>query len=77
MTSYPRWKYIMVILVLMVSVIYSLPNIYTSYPALEVSNADKVDLVQINNIIDPAINPEDVIKEGNKFIFKFSDSKIS
>ena len=65
----------MVILVLMVSVIYSLPNIYTSHPALEVSNADKVDLVQIINIIDPAINPEDVIKEGNKFIFKFSDSK--
>ena len=65
----------MVILVLMVSVIYSLPNIYTSHPALEVSNADKVDLVQIINIIDPTINPEDVIKEGNKFIFKFSDSK--
>ena len=65
----------MVILVLMVSVIYSLPNIYTSHPSLEVSNADKVDLVQIINIIDPTINPEDVIKEGNKFIFKFSDSK--
>ena len=65
----------MVILVLMVSVIYSLPNIYTSHPALEVSNADKVDLVQIINIIDPTINPEDVIKEDNKFIFKFSDSK--
>ena len=65
----------MVILVLMVSVIYSLPNIYTSHPSLEVSNADKVDLVQIINIIDPTINPEDVIKEDNKFIFKFSDSK--
>ena len=65
----------MVILVLMVSVIYSIPNLYTSHPALEVSNTDKVDLVQIINIIDPTINPEDVIKEGNKFIFKFSNSK--
>ena len=65
----------MVILVLMVSVIYSLPNLYTSYPALEVNDNNKVDLVQLINIIDPTINPKDVIKEDNKFIFKFSSSK--
>ncbi len=65
----------MVVLILIVSIIYSLPNFYTSYPALEVSNNDKVDLFQIINIIDPNINVANVIQENNKFIFKFSNSK--
>ncbi|MDA7841821.1 protein translocase subunit SecD [Gammaproteobacteria bacterium] len=75
MSSYPRWKYIMVVLVLVVSIIYSLPNLYSSYPALEINKSDKIDIYQIINIIDPNIKVENVIQENNKFIFKFDSSK--
>ena len=36
MGVYPLWKYILVILVLSFSFVYSLPNIYDSYPAIEI-----------------------------------------
>ena len=75
MSSYPRWKYIMVVLILIISIIYSLPNLYSSYPALEINKNDKIDIYQVINIIDPSIKVENVIQENNKFIFKFSSSK--
>ena len=75
MSSYPRWKYIMVVLILIISIIYSLPNLYSSYPALEINKNDKIDIYQVINIIDPNIKVENVIQENNKFIFKFSSSK--
>jgi len=65
----------MVVMVLMISIVYSLPNLYSSYPALEVSKNSKTDISQIINIIDPNIKVENVIQENNKFIFKFSSSK--
>jgi len=75
MSSYPRWKYIMVILILIISIVYSLPNLYSSYPALEINKNNKIDIYQVINIIDPNIKVENVIQENNKFIFKFSSSK--
>ena len=65
MSSYPRWKYIMVVLVLIISIIYSLPNLYSSYPALEINKNDKIDIYQVINIIDPNIKVENVIQEIN------------
>ena len=65
----------MVALVLVVSIVYSLPNLYISYPALEVKNNDKINLPQIIKIIDSNIKPEDVIQKDNKYIFKFNNSK--
>ncbi|MBT3548484.1 MAG: protein translocase subunit SecD [Gammaproteobacteria bacterium] len=75
MTSYPRWKFIMVALVLIVSIIYSIPNLYTSHPALEVIDSEEINLSQVINVIDSKIKPENVISKDNKFIFKFSNSK--
>jgi len=65
----------MVVMVLAISIVYSLPNLYSSYPALEVSKNKNIDIYQIINIIDPNIKVENVIQENNKFIFKFSSSK--
>jgi preprotein translocase subunit SecD len=65
----------MVALVLIVSIIYSIPNLYTSYPALEVIDSEEINLSQVINVIDSKIKPENVISKDNKFIFKFSNSK--
>ena len=41
MGVYPIWKYFLVVSVLLFSFIYSLPNIYESYPSIEVKTHDE------------------------------------
>ena len=48
MNAYPSWKYIIVVAVLVVSFVYSLPNFYNSYPAIEIKS--NVDVLNENNI---------------------------
>ena len=48
MNAYPSWKYIIVVTVLVVSFVYSLPNFYNSYPAIEIKS--NVDVLNENNI---------------------------
>ena len=67
----------MVVLILIISIIYSLPNLYSSYPALEVNKNSKIDIQQVINIIDPNIKVENVIQENNKFIFKVYITNVS
>jgi len=52
MTTYPRWKYILVLLVLTLSIVYSLPNFYPSYPSIEIrldDNDGKLSAIIENN----------------------------
>ena len=37
---YPVWKYVVIVLVLCISVIYSLPNLYPDEPAIQISGAN-------------------------------------
>ncbi|PTQ90067.1 protein translocase subunit SecD [Agitococcus lubricus] len=37
---YPAWKYILIVLVLIVSTVYSLPNLYPDEPAIQISGAN-------------------------------------
>ncbi|MED5502433.1 MAG: protein translocase subunit SecD [Pseudomonadota bacterium] len=72
MSSYPRWKYFLVLLVLLTSFIYSLPNLYQSSPAIEISLDDST---QIQDIIKKLNQPEDkVIYKDKKVILTFNDS---
>ena len=72
MSSYPRWKYFLVLLVLLTSFIYSLPNLYQSSPAIEISLNDST---QIQDIIKKLNQPEDkVIYKDKKVILTFNDS---
>ncbi|GAB4169278.1 MAG: protein translocase subunit SecD [Wenzhouxiangellaceae bacterium] len=54
MNRYPRWKYLLLIAVLAVGVIYALPNLYGDDPAVQISSARGFDL-------DPAV--EEVVRE--------------
>ena len=72
MSSYPRWKYFLVLLVLLTSFIYSLPNLYQSSPAIEISLNYST---QIQDIIKKLNQPEDkVIYKDKKVILTFNDS---
>ena len=75
MTSYSRWKYILVLIVLTLSGIYAAPNLYTSHPALEINTSEKKIVKDIIKIIDPALDYEDIINKEDKHIFKFDSTE--
>ncbi len=40
MNRYPAWKYVLILVILLTGVLYALPNLYPSDPALQISNRD-------------------------------------
>ena len=83
MGVYPLWKYILVILVLGFSLIYSLPNIYDSYPAIEIkSSENSLEEEQLNNFTQTleskGINILNINKESEiiQYVFNDIDSQL-
>ena len=52
------WKYFLVLLVLLTSFVYSLPNLYQSSPAIEINLNDST---QVQDIIEKLNQPEDKV----------------
>ncbi|MDN6321297.1 MAG: protein translocase subunit SecD [Halomonas sp.] len=52
LNRYPLWKYLLILVVLVVGLIYSLPNLFPEDPAIQISSAqgDSLDAHQINRI---------------------------
>ena len=73
MSSYPRWKYFLVLLVLLASIIYSLPNLYHSKPAIEIGIED----VNVSEIIKILSHPKDAIIYKDKKITLLFDNTES
>jgi len=72
MSSYPRWKYFLVLLVLIASIIYSLPNLYHSKPAIEIGIED----VNVSEIIKTLSHPKDaIIYKDNKITLLFDNTE--
>ena len=42
MATFPRWKILTIVLVLIFGVIYSLPNVFPQYPTIQISGVDKI-----------------------------------
>ena len=73
MSSYPRWKYFLVLLVLLTSLIYTLPNFYQSKPAIEINLNDQI---KVSEIINELNQPQDsIINKDQKIIFTYDDSE--
>ena len=68
MNRYPLWKYLLVLTVLLVGLVYALPNLFPEDPALQVTSATPQP-------IDPGLQAriESVLKEG-KLAFKSVDT---
>jgi len=76
MTAYPRWKAFLVIIVLIVSFIYSLPNFYPSFPAIEISHeTNNADENKITKNIIQNLKIENIINKNNKLILKFNNTE--
>lgn len=60
MNKYPLWKYLLVLIVVLVGLIYALPNFYGEYPAVQISptRTTKVDQALLSLV-------EDRLKQAN------------
>lgn len=73
MSAYPKWKYFLVLSVLILSVVYSLPNFYTSYPSIELQkNNDSTNINEINKIVNEGVKYLSSDETANKMIYRFS-----
>ena len=52
LNRYPLWKYLLILVVLVVGLIYSLPNLFPEDPAIQISSAqgDSLDARQIDRV---------------------------
>ncbi|MDP2852268.1 MAG: protein translocase subunit SecD [Gallionella sp.] len=81
MNRYPLWKYLLILAVLLVGLIYTLPNFYGESPAVQVSplraslKADAALLERVEKILKAAsLNPEVVALDGNSVKARFADT---
>ncbi len=73
MSAYPKWKYFLVLLVLILSVVYSLPNFYTSYPSIEIQkNNSSTDITELDAIINTDVKSISSDETTDKMIYRFT-----
>lgn len=79
MNKYPLWKYILVLVIVIVALIYALPNVYGEDPALQVSSAQgsalsAETLATLHQSLEKAgIKPIAETTIGNGVLIRFSD----
>ena len=81
MNRYPLWKYVTLVVAMLIGLIYTLPNFFGEAPAVQVSSAKatvKVDAAlreQVEKALDTAgIKPDFVQLDGNSVRARFSDT---
>jgi len=83
MNQYPVWKYLLILAVLMIGLIFTLPNFYGESPAVQVSplranlKADDALLGRVGNILKAASLAPDLIElDGNSVKARFADTDV-
>ncbi|MBD3896603.1 protein translocase subunit SecD [Halomonas sp. ML-15] len=86
LNRYPLWKYLLILLVLVVGLIYSLPNLFQADPAVQISSArseaplSEQQLEQIQSALDDAgisVSATDVADDGVLFRLANSDDQLA
>ena len=78
MKQYPRWKYVLLVLVIGLGLIYALPNIFVEDPAVQISSHGGGNLnEQVLGDLEQALqaqqlSPKTVEQDGNQALFRFS-----
>ena len=73
MSAYPKWKYFLVLLVLILSIVYSLPNFYASYPSIEIQKKNNsINVSEIDKIINTDVKSLSSDETIDKMIYRFS-----
>jgi len=80
LNQYPLWKYILLILVLLVSSIYALPNIYGEDPAVQISHRTKSLLDEDKLAIEQIITGKELTYKSadltqGRLLVRFNDTR--
>ncbi|MBC7649990.1 MAG: protein translocase subunit SecD [Vitreoscilla sp.] len=81
MNRYPVWKYVILVMALLVAIVYTLPNLFGEAPAVQVSSlksAIKVDSTTVMRVEqalkDANIKPDAITLDGASVKARFSDT---
>ncbi|QLK60219.1 protein translocase subunit SecD [Enterobacteriaceae bacterium Kacie_13] len=82
LNRYPAWKYLMLIIVVIVGLLYALPNLYGEDPAVQItgargSDASEATLDQVRNVLDQSkIQIKSVALENGAILARFKDTDV-
>lgn len=81
MNRYPSWKYALIVIITLIGIIYALPNIYGSDPALQISSSHGAEIselteLQVSTALDEAnIKPRTFELSENSLLIRFADEE--
>ena len=79
MNRYAAWKYILILVIIVISVVYALPNLYGSDPALQITSSRGTEInelteLQVNAALTTAnIKPTRTDLVNNNLLIRFND----
>ncbi|WP_431223506.1 protein translocase subunit SecD [Serratia sp. L9] len=82
LNRYPLWKYLMLIVVIFVGLLYALPNIYGEDPAVQITGArgvaaSETTLVQVRNALEKDnIASKSIALENGAILARFKDPDV-
>ncbi len=81
MNQYSVWKYLLIVFVIVVGVVYALPNLYGEDPAIQVTSARGFELpLDLTANIDDALMVERIAydsyeQQGNHLLYRFANTE--
>jgi preprotein translocase subunit SecD len=81
MNQYSVWKYLLILIIVAVGLLYALPNMYGEDPALQVTSSRGFDLpAELTTTIDDALVVEQISfssseQQGNRLLYRFNNAE--
>jgi len=81
MNQYPLWKYILILVIVVIGTVYALPNLYGEDPAIQVTSARGFNLpLDLTQSIDDALASEQIgykssEQAGNRLLYRFRSAE--
>ncbi|WP_145495083.1 protein translocase subunit SecD [Yersinia bercovieri] len=82
LNRYPLWKYLMLIVVIFVGLLYALPNLYGEDPAVQITGArgiaaSETTLVQVRDVLEKEnITSKSIALENGAILARFKDPDV-
>lgn len=80
MLEYARWKYILIVVVLLLSTLFALPNVFGDDPAIQIGRADHTNLQSddanaiVSYLKDQKVSVDKAYVDGGKVMLRFVDT---
>ncbi|TYT27304.1 protein translocase subunit SecD [Luteimonas viscosa] len=83
MLDFPRWKYVLILIVVLLSAVYAVPNLYQKDPSVQVTRnrpaavVDEALLARVQGILEEAgVQANSVALEGEQLLVRLPDATV-